>query len=107
MSAEDWEAEKVFWERHKTTKCYDLEHDGGYLGSSSMVEQDPDKIPGQPGDYVKAEDYRRVVEALEKRIAELEQQAEMACVEPSPNCGCSGCAYSDEVHSKKGESDGE
>jgi len=81
MSAEDWEAEKAFWERHKTTQCYDLEHDGGYLGSSSMVAQDPDKFPGEPGTYVLAEDYRRVVEALEKRIAELSKERDQVRLE--------------------------
>ena len=114
MGAEDWEAEKAFWERHKTTKCYDLEHDGGYLGSSSMVEQNPDEIPGEPGTYVKAEDYRRVVEALEQqltRINDNQLEGERAAAERGYRMGYRDRSQERDFDigramlSKKGESD--
>lgn len=34
----------------------------------------------------------------EGRVEDLERAALMACIEPRPDCGCSGCAYAAEVN---------
>lgn len=37
------------------------------------------------------------VTRLREENAELRRSAEMACVDPRPDCGCSGCTFADEV----------
>jgi hypothetical protein len=39
-------------------------------------------------------------EKLRAEVAELKEQAEMACVEPRDDCDCHGCSYAAEVHAK-------
>ena len=35
---------------------------------------------------------------LRLRIAELERDAEMACLDPRPDCGCAGCLRADKLN---------
>jgi hypothetical protein len=39
-------------------------------------------------------------EKLRAEVAELKEQAEMACIEPRDDCDCHGCSYAAEVHAK-------
>jgi hypothetical protein len=69
----DWEREKEFWSAPGRVDTYDKEYYGGYSEASEM-RLCPRKCGEEwisAGEWVRAEDYRAEVEALEKRIAEL------------------------------------
>ena len=40
---------------------------------------------------------------MKGRIAELEESAEMACIQPDPDCGCPGCLYTLEKMREAGD----
>ena len=61
------DAEKAFWSAANRPDTYDFEDTvRGYSSFAQMVKQ-PRSVTYQ-GDYVKAEDYRRDVERLEKLL---------------------------------------
>jgi hypothetical protein len=67
---EEWEAEQSFWAAPNRPKTWDLESVGRpWAEYQTMVEQEDPY-----GDWVRAEHYRRDVEALEKKIAELQDR---------------------------------
>jgi hypothetical protein len=69
--SEKWEAERLFWSASGRPDTFDLEEAGyGYDSYQKMVKQHSDTYSG---DWVRAEDYQRDVEVLERRIRELEQ----------------------------------
>lgn len=66
MNQDPWEAEKAFWATHPVAR-YDIEETSrGYDSYRDMVrDRDPSNLYG---DWVRAEDFRAVVEALEKEL---------------------------------------
>jgi hypothetical protein len=85
MSDDSWEREKAFWDSVELD-AYCLEYSGGYGGADEMVRQQPgpNDPGGEPGDWIRADDFRRIVEnerdALRAKVAELE-----ACAVASRN----------------------
>ncbi len=73
-SSEEWEREKAFWAAPGRADTYDKEHCGGYSEASEMVKQKS----GVSSEWVRAEDYRRDVEAAEAEVARLKAVIEKA-----------------------------
>lgn len=68
--SEKWEDEKTFWSAPGRPKTWDMEEPGqDYSGRTKMVEQED-----LYGEWVRAEHYRRDVEALEKKVTELKSR---------------------------------
>lgn len=77
----DWDREKAFWEAQPRAAMYNLETVGrNYMTYEKLIEVErlPDGSFSYFGDWVRAEDYRRDVEALEKQLAE--SRAELAAL---------------------------
>lgn len=69
MSQSDWEQENLFWSAPGRPDTYDIEHAGyAYSDYREMVKQK--NLPFYHGDWVRAEDYRRDVERLERLLWE-------------------------------------
>lgn len=44
--------------------------------------------------------YQEETARLRAQVADLQEQASMACIEPRDDCDCHGCSYAAEVHAK-------
>lgn len=70
--SDDLDANNAFWAAEGRADTYNLEPCGrAYMQYEAMVKQDPS--PYYQGDWVRSEDYRAHVEALETTISALKQ----------------------------------
>lgn len=80
MTMSDWDREMAFWTSSEVD-TFDLEESGsGYYSYRTMEKQPRVGVDNRYcwGDWVRSEDYRRDVEALEKQLAE--SRAELAAL---------------------------
>lgn len=67
-SKTDWDRLKEFWQTPGRVDTYDLVHQGGYSQYNEMEKQEPGDVMAA-GEWVRAEDYRAAVEALEAKLS--------------------------------------
>jgi len=89
--------DEVIKERERARQaCNAYWHDLSRIGS--LCEQSADKYPLKAVERTVRE-FRAAIakrDALEARIASMQESMSMACEEPPTNCECAGCSYARE-----------